>query len=160
MGAPDISIATDLASRAAILRDSEQELYESALRARTSVKIGAMRAAIVAGNEVTMRHAEAAMLEYLNGSHALRGLMRTALSQGPDVVGRELLRVVKDFMHADAEHDAERELKPAQRKPLSDSLNLGVKAALRIVADLTALANREHQMMLLMKRMNEDQPKY
>jgi len=137
MGAPEaIQFSTDLASRAAMRRDTEAEQHEARIRELASQKFNAMRAAIVMGDEAALRHAEAAMLEYLDGSGELRNLLRAAFSQGFDIGGRELQRVCKDFLHADSEHDAERELSPARKKPLGDSIRLGMDAAMRAVAQL------------------------
>ncbi|WP_395406250.1 hypothetical protein ACHMW6_06145 [Pseudoduganella sp. UC29_106] len=91
MGAIEISIAnSSISCDAARLGELSVE--------RFLVK----RDAIVAGDEAALGEIEASLLDLCLHSDVLRRLARTALSQGRDVAGGELLRVVKEVMFADA----------------------------------------------------------
>lgn len=140
MGAPDISIATDLASRAAMRRDMADEQYEARVREIAAIRQAAMFNAIVAGDKVAMREFGNSLLELFTHSPILENLGRTGLSQCRDVSGGELQRILLEVLQADALHHAEEELnrKPALPKPLGDSARAAIDAATRALDQLRA----------------------
>lgn len=69
------------------------------------------RTEILTGNEQAIADVNDGLIDHFRHSRELRYLVRIALSQGCDTVGREFLRILKDVMQMNAEYEAETELK-------------------------------------------------
>lgn len=103
MGAAELS---GLARNPAGRRNAAIELVAAQVRDNVARHFSRARAAILAGSDQAITEACDSLIEHFQHSSELRRLVRVALSQGCDTTGREFLRILKDVMQMNAEHDA------------------------------------------------------
>jgi len=115
---------------------TEEERVKLRLQDRVQKIWRARRDEVAAGDEVALRNLENDLLTHFADTGELRLLLRVLFTNSSDFTGRELMRIVKGMILADAEVQARADLQPPSRRPLGASTVAALDAVALAAADL------------------------
>ena len=88
---------------------------DKSIRKLADIKMSATRRALAERDVTVTRDIENMVLDFFANSSALKHLIRTAVTHGFEVTGREFHAVVRDVMYRDAVKDVESESAPQNK---------------------------------------------